>query len=53
MKKIISAAEKNADEIGRSENSAVDDACGILIAEQLMDIVWIGSIKIRIKEAFI
>lgn len=51
-KKVISAAEKKANEIGQPMNIAVVDAGGNLIAHERMDGAWIGSIDISIKKAF-
>ena len=51
-KKIISAGEKKASEIGQPMNIAVVDAGGNLIAHVRMDGAWIGSIDISIKKAF-
>ena len=51
-KKVISAAEKKAVEIGQPMNSAVVDSGGNLIAHERMDGAWIGSIDISIKKAF-
>ena len=50
-KKVISAAEKKAVEIGQPMNIAVVDSGGNLIAQR-MDGAWIGSIDISIKKAF-
>jgi len=50
-KKVISAAEKKAIEIGQPMNIAVVDIGGNLIAQR-MDGAWIGSIDISIKKAF-
>ncbi len=50
-KKVISAAEKKAIEIGQPMNIAVVDSGGNLIAQR-MDGAWIGSIDISIKKAF-
>jgi uncharacterized protein GlcG (DUF336 family) len=51
-KKIITAAEKKAVDIGQPMNIAVVDAGGNLIAHERMDGAWIGSIDISIKKAF-
>jgi uncharacterized protein GlcG (DUF336 family) len=51
-KRIISAAEKKAVEIGQPMNIAVADEGGNLIAHVRMDGAWIGSIDISIKKAF-
>jgi uncharacterized protein GlcG (DUF336 family) len=50
-KKVISAAEKKAIEIGQPMNIAIVDS-GNLIAHKRMDGAWIGSIDISIKKAF-
>ena len=51
-KKVTSAAEKKAVEIGQPMNIAVVDSGGNLIAHERMDGAWIGSIDISIKKAF-
>jgi uncharacterized protein GlcG (DUF336 family) len=51
-KRIISAAEKKAAEIGQPMNIAVADEGGNLIAHVRMDGAWIGSIDISIKKAY-
>lgn len=51
-KRIISAAEKKAAEIGQPMNIAVADGGGNLVAHVRMDNAWIGSIDISIKKAF-
>src|ERR1700677_2761294 len=51
-KKIITAAEKKAAEIGQPMNIAVVDAGGNLVAHVRMDGAWIGSIDISINKAF-
>ena len=51
-KRIISAAEKKAEEIGQPMNIAVADAGGNLIAHVRMDKAWMGSIDISIKKAW-
>jgi len=51
-KRIISAAEKKALEIGQPMNIAVADEGGNLIAHVRMDGAWIGSIDISIKKAY-
>ena len=51
-KRIISAAEKKAVEIGQPMNIAVADEGGNLIAHVRMDGAWIGSIDISIKKAY-
>ncbi|MGI0001975.1 MAG: GlcG/HbpS family heme-binding protein [Nitrososphaeraceae archaeon] len=51
-RKIISAAEKKATEIGQPQNIAVADAGGNLVSHVRMDGAWIGSIDISINKAF-
>src|SRR3954447_6136601 len=51
-RRIISAAEKKAVEIGQPMNIAVADEGGNLVAHVRMDGAWIGSIDISIKKAF-
>lgn len=51
-RRVISAAEKKAIEIGQPMNIAVVDAGGNLVAHVRMDGAWIGSIDISIKKAY-
>jgi uncharacterized protein GlcG (DUF336 family) len=51
-RKIITAGEKKAEEIGVPYNLAVVDAGGGLIAHIRMDGAWLGSIDISIHKAF-
>lgn len=51
-RRIITAAEKKAQEIGQPMNIAVADAGGNLVAHVRMDNAWIGSIDISIKKAW-
>ena len=51
-RKIISAAEKKATEIGQPQNIAVVDAGGNLVSHVRMDGAWIGSIDVSINKAF-
>lgn len=51
-RKIITAAEKKAAEIGQPQNVAVVDAGGNLVAHVRMDGAWIGSIDVSINKAF-
>lgn len=51
-RRVISAAEKKAVEIGQPMNIAVADAGGNLVSHVRMDGAWIGSIDISIKKAF-
>jgi len=51
-RRIIAAAEKQAEEIGQPMNIAVVDEGGNLVAHVRMDGAWIGSIDISINKAF-
>jgi uncharacterized protein GlcG (DUF336 family) len=51
-RRIITAAEAKAAEIGQPMNIAVVDAGGNLISHVRMDNAWIGSIDISIKKAW-
>lgn len=51
-RRIISAAEKKATELGQPMNIAVADSGGHLVAHVRMDEAWIGSIDVSIKKAF-
>jgi len=51
-RRIISAAEKRAVEIGQPMNIAVVDSGANLVAHVRMDGAWIGSIDISINKAF-
>lgn len=51
-KRIINAAEKEAESIGQPMNIAVVDAGGNLVAHVRMDKAWIGSVDISIKKAW-
>jgi uncharacterized protein GlcG (DUF336 family) len=51
-RRIISAGESKAAEIGQPMNIAVVDAGGNLIAHVRMDNAWIGSVDISIKKAW-
>src|SRR6202140_5551737 len=51
-RKIISAAEKKAKEIGQPMNIAVADEGGNLVAHVRMDDAWLGSVDISIKKAY-
>jgi uncharacterized protein GlcG (DUF336 family) len=51
-RRVITAAEKKARDIGQPMNVAVVDAGGNLVAHARMDGAWIGSIDISIKKAF-
>jgi uncharacterized protein GlcG (DUF336 family) len=51
-RKIITAAEKKAQELRQPMNIAVADEGGNLVAHVRMDGAWLGSIDISIKKAF-
>jgi len=51
-RKIISAGERKASEIGVPYNLAVADAGGGLIAHVRMDGAWLGSVDIAINKAW-
>ncbi len=51
-RRIIAAAEAEAEKIGQPMNIAVADAGGNLVAHVRMDKAWIGSIDISIKKAW-
>ena len=51
-RRIISAGEKRAEEIGQPMNIAVVDAGGNLVAHVRMDNAWIGSVDISINKAW-
>jgi len=51
-RRVISAAESKAHEIGQPMNIAVVDAGGNLVSHIRMDGAWIGSIDISITKAF-
>ncbi|NER01224.1 MAG: heme-binding protein [Okeania sp. SIO3C4] len=51
-RRVISAAENKALEIGQPMNIAVVDGGGNLVAHVRMDGAWIGSIDISIKKAY-
>lgn len=51
-RKVISAAEKKADEIGQPMNIAVVDGGGNLVAHVRMDNAWIGSVDISVNKAW-
>ena len=51
-RRVISAAEKKAIEIGQPMNIAVVEGGGNLVAHVRMDGAWIGSIDISIKKAY-
>jgi uncharacterized protein GlcG (DUF336 family) len=51
-RRVISAAEKKAMEIGQPMNIAVADEGGNIVAHIRMDSAWIGSIDISMKKAY-
>src|SRR6201989_3024337 len=51
-RRVISAAEKKAREIGQPMNIAVADEGGNIVAHVRMDNAWIGSIDIAMKKAY-
>ena len=51
-KRIIAAAEQEAESIGRPMNIAVVDGGGNLVAHVRMDGGWIGSIEVAIDKAW-
>ena len=51
-RRVISAAEKKATEIGQPMNIAVADEGGNIVAHVRMDKAWIGSIDISMKKAY-
>jgi uncharacterized protein GlcG (DUF336 family) len=51
-RRVISAAEKKAREIGQPMNIAVADEGGNIVAHIRMDNGWIGSIDIALKKAY-
>lgn len=51
-RRVIAAAEKEADRIGQPMNIAVADAGGNLVSHVRMDGAWLGSIDIAIKKAY-
>ena len=51
-RRIITAAETKAREIGQPMNIAVVDAGGNLVSHVRMDGAWIGSIDVSINKAF-
>ena len=51
-RRVISAAQSKAQQIGQPMNIAVVDAGGNLVSHARMDGAWIGSIDISINKAF-
>ncbi len=50
--RVISAAQRRAEEIGQPMNIAIADAGGNLVSHVRMDGAWIGSIDISINKAY-
>jgi uncharacterized protein GlcG (DUF336 family) len=51
-RRIISAGERKATELGVPYNIAVTDAAGVLVAQVRMDGGWLGSVDIAINKAW-
>jgi uncharacterized protein GlcG (DUF336 family) len=51
-RRVISAAENKAREIGQPMNIAVADEGGNIVAHIRMDEAWIGSIDVAMKKAY-
>lgn len=51
-KRVIEAAEREAEKIGQPMNIAVADAGGNIVAHVRMDNAWMGSIDISQKKAW-
>lgn len=51
-RRIITAGETKADELGQPSNIAVVDAGGNLVAHIRMDGAWLGSVNISIDKAY-
>ena len=51
-RRVMTAAEKKAEEIKQPMNIAVADEGGNLVAHVRMDGAWLGSIDISIKKAY-
>lgn len=51
-RRVISAAEKRAQQIGQPMNIAVADEGGNLVAHVRMDGAWLGSIDISMNKAY-
>jgi uncharacterized protein GlcG (DUF336 family) len=51
-RRVISAAEKKAREIGQPMNIAVADEGGNIVAHIRMDNAWIGSVDVSMKKAY-
>src|SRR5437660_7482793 len=51
-RRVISAAEKKAREIGQPMNIAVADEGGNIVTHIRMDNAWIGSIDVSMKKAY-
>lgn len=51
-RRVITAAEKKAKDIGQPMNIAVADEGGNIVAHARMDDAWIGSVDIAMKKAY-
>src|SRR5438270_2164066 len=51
-RRVIAAAEKEAEQIGQPMNIAVVDQGGNLVAHVRMDRAWMGSVDIAINKAW-
>jgi uncharacterized protein GlcG (DUF336 family) len=51
-RRVIAAAEQEAEQLGQPMNIAVVDAGGNLVAHVRMDHAWMGSVDIAIKKAW-
>src|SRR5215470_3342463 len=51
-RRVITAAEKKAKDIGQPMNIAVADEGGNIVAHARMDDAWIGSIDVAMKKAY-
>jgi uncharacterized protein GlcG (DUF336 family) len=51
-RRVISAAEKKAREIGQPMNIAVADEGGNMVSHVRMDDAWIGSIDVSMKKVY-
>jgi len=51
-RRVISAAEQKAGELGQAMNIAVADGGGHIVAHVRMDNAWFGSIDVALKKAY-
>ena len=51
-RRVISAAEIKAKEVGQPMNIAVADESGNIVAHVHLDNAWLGSIDISMKKAY-